>query len=75
MVDQLGIARAAVNTAFYWGTDEQKGRFATRLSVSQHFGGHDRTPTIRIAACEYNVQRLRMPCLTLQDHSAQGQES
>ena len=41
-VDQLGIARAALDTAFHCRTDEQKGRFATRLSVPQHFGGQRR---------------------------------
>jgi hypothetical protein len=43
MVNRLGAARAAaLDAAFYCRTDEQEGRFATRLSVLQHFRGQSR---------------------------------
>ena len=46
LVNQLSIARAALDTAFYCRTDEQEGRFATRLSVPQHFEGQGRRPRL-----------------------------
>lgn len=39
MVNQVGKVGAALEKALYQRTDEQEGRFATRLSVPQHFGG------------------------------------
>src|SRR5579859_6868540 len=74
-VNQMGIARAAFDTAFHCRTDKQKSRFATRLSVQQHFQGKSRCLWFRVTPFECNVQRLRMFCLQLHNRSAQRKES